>query len=258
MSGESYTKLFSTIVTSTIWSEPASTCKVWVTMLAVVDRRGHVMSSVPGLARLANVSLHECEAALATFLAPDPYSRTKDNEGRRIAEIDGGWLLLNYAKYREKMAEADRREYKTQWQAKQREKDKEKAVHTSPQESTQSTNGLNGHNATADAVKDNKLSAEADECPHEQIIAAYHSALPDNPAIRVWTGKRAKMLRARWKEDPKRQNLDYWKRFFGYVAQSPFLTGGVSGQNGKPFRPGLDWMVNPENFAKIIEKRYHQ
>lgn len=174
MAGESYTKLFSTIVTSTIWSEPASTCKVWVTMLAVVDRRGHVMSSIPGLARLANVSLQECEAALATFLAPDPYSRTKDNEGRRIAEIDGGWLLLNYAKYREKMAEADRREYKTQWQAKQREKGKSESIHKSPQESTQSTNGQNGHNATAEA------EAEAKE--EKQEIGESPVGDPPSPA----------------------------------------------------------------------------
>ena len=95
-------------------------------------------------------------------------------------------------------------------------------------------------------------------CPHEAIVALYHEILPANPRIRVWDGARASQLRARWREDPKRQSLDYWRRFFEYIAQSPFLTGRTDGKNGRPFLPGLDWMVKAGNFAKIIEGRYHE
>jgi hypothetical protein len=38
--------------------------------------------------------------ALIKFELPDADSRTKDNEGRRIETIEGGWLILNYQKYR--------------------------------------------------------------------------------------------------------------------------------------------------------------
>lgn len=96
-------------------------------------------------------------------------------------------------------------------------------------------------------------------CPHEAIVALYHEILPANPRIRVWDGARASHLRARWREDPKRQSLDYWRRFFEYIAQSPFLTGRTNGgKDGRPFLPGLDWMVKAGNFAKIIEGRYHE
>lgn len=95
-------------------------------------------------------------------------------------------------------------------------------------------------------------------CPHEAIVALYHEILPANPRIRVWDGARASHLRARWREDPKRQSLDYWRRFFEYIAQSPFLTGRTDGKDGRPFLPGLDWMVKAGNFAKIIEGRYHE
>lgn len=64
-------------------------------------------------------------------------------------------------------------------------------------------------------------------------------------------------MRTRWREDPKRQSLDYWRRFFGHVAASPFLTGKVEGKNGRTFLPGLDWLVKAANFAKVIENRYH-
>jgi len=63
-------------------------------------------------------------------MAPDPYSRTKDHEGRRIKECDGGWFVLNGEKYREKMNEDERREYKRIWIANKRAKDKEEHVDT--------------------------------------------------------------------------------------------------------------------------------
>jgi hypothetical protein len=95
-----FTKLFSSITESTIWSEPDQTRIVWITMLAMADHAGRVWASIPGLANRARVSLEACEKALETLKSPDPYSRTKDNEGRRIEDIDGGWRLLTHAKYR--------------------------------------------------------------------------------------------------------------------------------------------------------------
>lgn len=95
-------------------------------------------------------------------------------------------------------------------------------------------------------------------CPHQDIIGLYHDILPSNPRVKVWSRQREAHLRARWREDPKRQNLDYWRRFFEHVAASPFLTGQTSGREGRAFRPGLDWLVQPNNFAKVIEDQYHE
>jgi uncharacterized protein YdaU (DUF1376 family) len=100
------------------------------------------------------------------------------------------------------------------------------------------------------------LSAAAD-CPHAEILRLYHEALPANPRIKTWSGTRAANLRARWREDAKRQSLDYWQRFFAHVAASEFLTGRSADRNGRAFTPGLDWLVLPNNFAKVIEGRYH-
>lgn len=100
------------------------------------------------------------------------------------------------------------------------------------------------------------LSA-APTCPHQQIVALYHEHLPVNPRIKIWGGSRAATLQARWREDPKRQNIEYWGRFFRHCAGSKFLTGQVEDRGGRPFTPGLDWLVKASNFAKIIEGRYH-
>lgn len=95
-----FTKLFSSITESTIWTEDHPTRLTWITMLAMADRKGRVWASLPGLANRARVTLDEAEAAIKLFLSPDKYSRTSDHEGRRIEPIDGGWRLLNHEKYR--------------------------------------------------------------------------------------------------------------------------------------------------------------
>lgn len=119
---DSYAKLFSSITSSTIWGEPAATRVVWVTMLAMKRRDGCVYASIPGLARQANVTLEECEAALQCFLSPDPYSRTKENEGRRIEEIDGGWRVLNAVKFDALRSIEERKEYMKNYMRNRRKK----------------------------------------------------------------------------------------------------------------------------------------
>lgn len=110
-----FTKLFSSITESTVWCEPDATRLVWITMLAMSDRKGRVWASVPGLASRARVDIDACRKALQCFLAPDPDSRTKEYEGRRIEEIDGGWRLLNHAKYVAIRDEEDRKGYQREW-----------------------------------------------------------------------------------------------------------------------------------------------
>ena len=122
--GYRYTKLFEQILESTIWCEPDSTRVVWITMLAMSDRDGEVLASVPGLANRAHVDIEKTRAAIQCFLSPDIESRTKDYEGRRIAEIDGGWQILNHAKYRDLLDAESEKERKRKWWAEHRGKNK--------------------------------------------------------------------------------------------------------------------------------------
>ena len=96
-------------------------------MLAMADRKGRVWGSIPGLANRARISIDDCNLALKTFLSPDQYSRTSEHDGRRIAEIDGGWLLLNYEKYRTIQDSETILESKRNYIRKRREQDKAKA-----------------------------------------------------------------------------------------------------------------------------------
>jgi hypothetical protein len=111
-----YSKLFSEIVTSSIWSEDDKTRIVWITMLALKDKDGFVAAAIPGLANAARVTVEECEKAITKLESPDKYSRSVDNEGRRVKRVDGGWMVLNHLKYRDKRNDEERREYQRQWQ----------------------------------------------------------------------------------------------------------------------------------------------
>ena len=117
-----YTKLFSEIITSTIWQKDSKTRIVWITMLALANRRGKVAASVPGLARLANVKLPECEKSLKILKAPDPHNEPTDYEGRYIKETEGGFQMLNFAFWREKIKAEERRSYLAGKQAEHRAK----------------------------------------------------------------------------------------------------------------------------------------
>lgn len=143
-----YTKLASSLVTSSIWVESDSTLRVWIAMLALADQHGVVQGSVPGFARLCGMTIEEMEEALEKFSSPDPYSRDQEHEGRRIVRHDeparGGWRLLNYEKFRETRDPVYRREYKRKWQADHRAKqaDRESAKARAQREGAQAAQDL--------------------------------------------------------------------------------------------------------------------
>lgn len=110
--------------------------------------------------------------------------------------------------------------------------------------------------ADANGVQTSRQTA--DNCPHQQIIDLYHQALPTGRQVREWTPARQAALRSRWRENPKRQTLEWWGRYFAYCAKSKFLTGQTHSQGRRPFELSLDWLVKPENMAKVIEGAYHE
>lgn len=107
------------------------------------------------------------------------------------------------------------------------------------------------------------------DCPHREVLALWAEVLPAMPRHlpNQWKGTRAEHLRARWREaatekrwPDKAHGLTYLRKLFAYIGQSAFLTGHVPARDpGKrPFVIELEWLVNPTNWAKVIEGKYHQ
>ena len=111
------------------------------------------------------------------------------------------------------------------------------------------------------------VKASLPDCPHLAVLALWAEVLPHlpqhNPSL--WKGARSAHLRARWREtaaekrwQSEADGLTYFRRLFGYVGQSQFLTGRTSTQGGRPpFVAELAWLVMPMNWAKTVEGKYH-
>lgn len=218
-----FTKLFSSITESTVWCEPDSTRIVWITMLAMADRKGRVWGSIPGLANRARVTLEQCENALITFKSPDKYSRTPDNEGRRVEDIDGGWLLLNYEKHRAVQDDETIRESKRKWAERNRKSKKVEKVEVVGSELIQ---------AEAEAEVNLKPSSSTVvDAPagFDQFWSAYPKKVGKGAAMKLWArlkvnGNLTKVLSAI--EQQKRS--EQWQKDGGQFIPNPATWLGQS------------------------------
>lgn len=114
-----FTLLWSKILDSSIWMESKEARLVWITMLASKNSDGNVFASPKALAHRARVEPEACAEALKKFLSPDPESTSKEDEGRRIREIPGGWFIINHEEYR--FSTEAKREFWKEQKRKQRE-----------------------------------------------------------------------------------------------------------------------------------------
>lgn len=134
---------------------------VWITMLAIADKNGEIQASIPGLARIAGVPVPDTEIAIQKFLEPDEHSRTPDDEGRRIEKIDGGWSLLNHAKYRAMASKDESKTSNAERQRRHRERQKRNGRVTLSNASVTPNNATVTHDRDiAEAEAENKNMIE--------------------------------------------------------------------------------------------------
>src|SRR5215471_3458517 len=159
-----FTKLYNTLLMSSIWSESSETRILWITMLAAADRDGYIFGSSAGLARIAGIPLANVLEALEMFKNPDPtssdLSRDPDNQGRLIAVVDGGGRLINYEYYRG-LERAEDRRYQMKM-AQRRFRDKNRPQRTSDDGNQMSSDVRENHPSEAEA----EAEAEAEMQEH--------------------------------------------------------------------------------------------
>lgn len=107
-------------------------------------------------------------------------------------------------------------------------------------------------------------------CPVQEIVDAYHAAMPDNPRCKLINQARRGAIKARWQEaarltckpfgyTTREQGVAAWRQFFEICNQSSFLTGKAAPAPGKPpFLADIDFLMSPSGFAKCIENKYHR
>lgn len=96
-----FTKLDEGILQSSIIGEDSDSFKVWIILLASCKANGIAPISAVYVASISKIDIEKVATILNKLEQPDRFSRTLDHEGRRIERVNGGYKILNYAKYRE-------------------------------------------------------------------------------------------------------------------------------------------------------------
>lgn len=92
-------------------------------------------------------------------------------------------------------------------------------------------------------------------CPYEKIIEVYHRVLPTAPRIIFLSASRKRHIQARWKDQP---SMEVFETLFTYISESDFLLGRKSSPGRRPFKISIDWIMNAQNFIKILEGKYFE
>lgn len=107
-----FTKLDDGLAFSSILSQDDSVFKVWVLILSRAERDGVARISASFIESVTRKSAKEVERCLMVLESPDAKSRSTEHEGRRIERVSGGFVVLNYHKFRASAlrdAEAERK-----------------------------------------------------------------------------------------------------------------------------------------------------
>ncbi len=219
---DTFTKLFGSIVRSTVWQEPDETRIIWFALLALADGDGVIISTIPGLAHTARISLDGTKRALDRFKQPDEYSRTQDFEGRRIEDVEGGWRLLNHAKYRALMSYEERKEYNRKKQAEWRAKNSAKVETVSVKECQTFVKECQSQHTEQRAKSAHTESDSESDSKKEQkttLVAAQREKVASLPKNETATAETPIALRtqkfetawAEWSEYRKERRLSAYK-----------------------------------------------
>jgi hypothetical protein len=102
-----YTPLDSDLLTSTLLKEGPVVVSAFVLILASRDRFGETSLQPATVASLLRIADDEADEAFRVLSSPDPLSRNRDSEGRRIIPIeDGRWRIVSSEKYQYRASKA--------------------------------------------------------------------------------------------------------------------------------------------------------
>ena len=111
-----YGKLFASMYDGTLYGQWEAIV-TFQQMIILCDSVGVLDMTPPALAARTSIPLDIIEKGISALESPDPYSRSPDQDGRRIERLDDhrpwGWRIINHHRYRqmgsvEAKKEADR------------------------------------------------------------------------------------------------------------------------------------------------------
>jgi hypothetical protein len=97
-----FSPLSDAIVDSSIWEEPDHVFRVFIGMLSIQGKDHIIRMDSYKLHRRLHMDHAKVLDALRVLSSPDSKRAEQPHEGRRLAAVEGGWLILNGEEYRKK------------------------------------------------------------------------------------------------------------------------------------------------------------
>jgi hypothetical protein len=187
---------------------------------------GFIRAAGIGIIHRSGVDMDEGLVALRTLGNPEPESRSQDHDGRRLARVNGGYIALNYMRFRDFDYTAKERQRRLR-------KRRKREFEIEP---------------TAPPI-DKPIIEDGDV---DWWFEMYNDvAVPFGlPRVKSITDKRRKAAQARLREYSK---TDMTQVILA-IKDSAFLRGEV----GRATWTGAtaDWLLAPSNFIKVLEGNY--
>lgn len=229
---------------------------------------GFIPAAGIGIIRRSMLSDVEGYAALEALGSADPESRSPEFEGRRLVRVDGGYIILNFIKYRDRdYGAADRMK---------RLRERKKTETVTPNVTPVRPNVTQ---AEAEAETETEQNAERREkapstgvdasLPSTQtdIAAQPQPRKPPNPEAYVayWNRNCGPLPTVRKLTDERRlllqERIDYgltpkdFKEIVAKMKASPFCLG----KNDRRQKMTIDFVIeNDTNIEKILEGKYEE
>jgi hypothetical protein len=84
------------------------------------------------------------------------------------------------------------------------------------------------------------------------ILDAYHTILPELPKSETLTASGAVLIEARIGEDLKRENLEWWRRYFNRVREFQWPMG----ENDKGWRANFFWLLSAKGMEMVNSEHF--
>ena len=183
-----YGKLFDQTFTGSMMGKGTAVFAVWAYCIANASRTGRVELNPKLISTLLGASEKEIIRVLEYLTAPDPDSRTKEHDGRRLLRVGQyDYDIPNYPKYRAIRNEEERREYNRQKMAESRARKRDEP-----------SKG-NGQGNPADDGFENFYQTYPRHVGRAKAEAAWHKLKPDQ-ALRLTISAAIEQQRTNWRE----------------------------------------------------------
>lgn len=268
-----YGKIFDSMYDGTL-AEDWRALVTFQQMIVLCDADGVVDMTPASISRRTGIPIEHIKAGIEILQSPDEYSRTEDEEGRRIVLLDEhrpwGWRIVNHRKYRG-LQDADevRRQNRIR---QQRYRDNRQNTVTDSNVSSRSVTDGNGQKRHTDTDTDTKTECgdQADKPPARKTkidkarvaeIVAHWNAIchpAGMPELRKITPGLERRLSKILKDhaDSDLGRVDVWRALFETMAQTPRFNGTGQPNRGysEPWRADLHWLLEKDNAQKTLER----